>query len=73
MEGVVTVDDGKLHDLAHKMAVITTVLNLLTEEQLTSLADIDKDEIVDYGAEIATELLRQRRECTPARKKDYRH
>lgn len=73
MESVVTVEDGKLHDLAYKMAVITTVLQLLTEEQLTALADIDKEEIVEYGAEIATELLRLRREAIPAQKKDYRH
>lgn len=73
MASVVTVDEQRLTELARQMTVIATALHLIPDAQFKAIADIDKEELVDFGADIASELLRLRSEARPASRKDYKH
>lgn len=73
MSSVVTVDEDRLKELAHQMAVITTALHLIPDSQFKAIADIDKEDLIEFGTDIATELLRLRADARPANRKDYRH
>lgn len=67
MASFVTVDEDRLKELANQMAVITTALQLIPEDQFNKVR-ISKEELTEYGTDIAGELLRMRNDATPDRK-----